>query len=90
VSVLFDPLEAVLLESRRQTKAFPELCEHALSAHWQIFKAVRDRDPDGARRAMLDHLDQTEQHLDMLIARGSQGGAEQLLSDPRTSQEITP
>lgn len=87
VTVLFEPLDELLYESRRQTKAFPELCEHALYAHGQILAAVRDRDPERARRAMQDHLEQTETHLSELLSSGPEDGVERFLTGPALHAE---
>ncbi len=68
IASLFDPLEELLYEARRQTKVHPEICAHAIAAHARILKAVRDKDPEGARWAMHDHLMQTEEDLEAILS----------------------
>lgn len=63
ISSLFNPLREIIWAARRQTKRRPEARAHALVAHRRIFEAVRDRDPEGARSAMHDHLVQTREDL---------------------------
>jgi GntR family transcriptional regulator, transcriptional repressor for pyruvate dehydrogenase complex len=46
---------------------YTEIVESSRAAHLAIFEAVRDSDPERARRAMEGHLEQTRQELDVLI-----------------------
>jgi len=49
------------LASRRETFKLPGITEQSLADHRAIVSALRDRDPGGAHRAMLDHLRNIEQ-----------------------------
>ncbi|MGB3681763.1 MAG: FadR/GntR family transcriptional regulator [Rubrobacteraceae bacterium] len=64
ITALFDPVSQLVREARRQTKEYPDIRTHAIAAHGRILQAIVDRDPEGARRAMREHLIQTELDLD--------------------------
>jgi DNA-binding FadR family transcriptional regulator len=59
-----------LLEQRRTTLAVGE-DQVAYEAHQAIFRAVAERNPDRAERAMFDHLDHVAQRYGEIVeARG--------------------
>lgn len=45
----------------------------ALQAHREIYERVKARDVEGARLAMVSHLDQTQEDLDLAICEGRLG-----------------
>jgi len=63
VPLLFEPFGRLLVDSRRETSAVPEIRAHAIDHHARILDALTARDPDGARRAMDAHLTQTAEDL---------------------------
>ncbi len=63
VPLLFEPFGRLLVESRRETSAVPEIRAHAIEHHARILDALTARDPDGARRAMDAHMTQTAEDL---------------------------
>ncbi len=58
--VLLSSIEDVLLEIRSEALEAPGMIEYAINAHRQILERIEAHDPDGARRAMQQHLDQSE------------------------------
>jgi len=57
---MLDSIADVLREVRNQSMTEPHVGEEGLRAHRRILKAVRDRKPDVARTAMIDHLAEAE------------------------------
>jgi GntR family transcriptional regulator, transcriptional repressor for pyruvate dehydrogenase complex len=55
---IMETLNNLLVESRKQTLRQKGRPERSLEGHEAIVTAVRQRDPDGAARAMHDHIDQ--------------------------------
>jgi GntR family transcriptional repressor for pyruvate dehydrogenase complex len=55
--VILVPVMDVLLESRRLGVRISGELTKAISHHQAILDYIRDRDPAGARNAMLEHLD---------------------------------
>jgi GntR family transcriptional repressor for pyruvate dehydrogenase complex len=72
--------------SRRRTVGIPGVREQSAADHERIVTALKTRDPESARQAMLQHLNHVEQRLEMVstqhrpgsdgqsIARGQSGG----------------
>lgn len=50
----------LLAASRRETLNIPGRAEHSLEQHARILSRVRERDPEGAQQAMLEHLESVE------------------------------
>lgn len=48
---------------RKQTLHIPYRTEAALAEHMKIYEAVKNRDADRAKQAMLEHLQQLKQHV---------------------------
>jgi GntR family transcriptional regulator, transcriptional repressor for pyruvate dehydrogenase complex len=44
--------------------------EALLAQHRHIFEAIRDRNPEGARRAMTEHLEFVQEKLPLILAEG--------------------
>jgi GntR family transcriptional repressor for pyruvate dehydrogenase complex len=53
----------LLLESRLRSLQTPDRPRRSLGGHRRILAALRARDPEGARQAMLDHLEEISQTL---------------------------
>lgn len=71
VSALFDPLGQILHVTRHQTSSHGPIRKHAITHHAKILAALRAGDPDGARKAMSDHMAQTERDIDTYVVDGS-------------------
>lgn len=67
--VVYDPLMRALREARTQTSLVPQIRRHAIAWHAAIAEAVRRGDPDAARAAMTDHMDQTRDDLARYVLR---------------------
>lgn len=53
----------ISIHSRRRTNTFVDVRQHTINDHHRIVSALRARDPQAARQAMLDHLSAIEQRL---------------------------
>lgn len=76
IAALFDPIGQLVWEARRQTKEYPDIRSHAIAAHGRILQAIVDRDSEGARWAMHEHLTQTEIDLDEHFGKDGDHGKE--------------
>ncbi|MGO1591602.1 MAG: FadR/GntR family transcriptional regulator [Ancrocorticia sp.] len=65
--MLLDPLQELLKDRRRETSAVPQVQINAIDMHRQIIVALRSEDPETARSAMSDHIDQTERDLNQYV-----------------------
>jgi GntR family transcriptional regulator, transcriptional repressor for pyruvate dehydrogenase complex len=63
IAALLDPLSQLLIPARQQTSEFKDIRRHALEYHAAIFEAIGAGDPERARRAMHDHIEQTREDL---------------------------
>nr|WP_307327010.1 FCD domain-containing protein [Microbacterium sp. SORGH_AS_1204] len=63
LTVMFAPLTEVLSERRAQTSRVRLIQEHAIVEHEHVLDALRDGDPEDARRAMDSHMRQTLEDL---------------------------
>ncbi|TXI59014.1 MAG: FadR family transcriptional regulator [Mycolicibacterium mageritense] len=55
---------------------YTEIVESSRAGHLAVYEAVRDGDPERARRAMEEHLEQTRHELELLIfGKGAEGHA---------------
>jgi GntR family transcriptional regulator, transcriptional repressor for pyruvate dehydrogenase complex len=70
---LYESIADLLLESRRRTVRTPGVRHQAHDDHRAIVAALRDRDPEGAARAMQKHLEGMRKVLDDMLAREEQG-----------------
>jgi GntR family transcriptional repressor for pyruvate dehydrogenase complex len=57
---LIEMVSAMFYERRRQNIGAPRDMRSAAEMHRMIYHALRDRDPEGARQAMIDHLAQSQ------------------------------
>lgn len=69
VPVLLGQLSQLLYTARRETSAFPEVQRHAIDHHRRVLAAIRTGDPETARRAMEEHIDQTYEDYERFIGR---------------------
>ena len=60
-------LSQLSIASRSRTVAIPGVREETVEAHRKIVEALKARDPEAARQAMLEHLDSVERRLVALI-----------------------
>jgi GntR family transcriptional regulator, transcriptional repressor for pyruvate dehydrogenase complex len=60
--VLLDSIGAVLFEIRRRSLTVAGRREQAVAEHQRILDALRGRDVDAARQAMLDHLGDSQEY----------------------------
>ena len=67
IAALLDPLSRLLVPARRQTSEVDTIRRHALEYHAAILDAVRAGDPERARRAMHDHIEQTREDLRVYV-----------------------
>lgn len=70
--VILGPLSQLLYTMRRETSSFHEVQQHALAHHTLVLEAIRTRDPEVARRAMQDHINQTYDDYEHFIHRHEQ------------------
>ena len=56
ITLMLDSLEPILVEIRTRTLGMSGRPERAVEAHGQILERLRMRDPEGAERAMREHL----------------------------------
>src|SRR5260370_31256652 len=57
----------LLLESRQRTLETPDRPRRSLEGHRRIVAALRARDPEQARQAMLDHLEEIQSALEGVL-----------------------
>jgi DNA-binding FadR family transcriptional regulator len=69
LTALFDPIRTLAEEVRITTSYAPENRRAAIRAHSDILEAVRNGDPEAARRAVSDHLDDTQEMIVVSSAR---------------------
>jgi len=70
--LLLETLAGFLFESRQKTLAYSGV-DLALRGHRAVFEAVRSRDSDRARGAMLEHLHLAARDLRQLRTKGNSG-----------------
>jgi GntR family transcriptional repressor for pyruvate dehydrogenase complex len=69
--VMLDSIEPILLEIRRRVARVPGRPGRAIEAHGLILQRVRELDPDGAERAMTEHLEESRAVWRDLASSGS-------------------
>ncbi|GMA21320.1 FadR family transcriptional regulator [Arsenicicoccus piscis] len=60
---VFDPIQAILLEGRRETSAVHQVQINAIAQHERVLAALEAGSAEAARRAMGDHMAQTAEDL---------------------------
>ncbi|MBL8157075.1 MAG: FadR family transcriptional regulator [Anaerolineae bacterium] len=61
--ILLEPLVGYLYDVIATPYNLPGAIEHGLESHLAIYEAIRARDPEGAYRAILAHLEDSENRL---------------------------
>jgi GntR family transcriptional repressor for pyruvate dehydrogenase complex len=74
IAALLDPLSRLLVPARRQTSEFDDIRRHALEYHAAILDAIRAKDPEQARHAMHDHIEQTRDDLHAYVLKAEPSG----------------
>jgi DNA-binding FadR family transcriptional regulator len=69
LEALVQPLASVIRELREETSSAPETREHAIDYHDRILRRVADRDSEGARDEMREHLVLTEEYMERFRVR---------------------
>ena len=69
LEALVQPLASVIRELREETSSAPETREHAIDYHGRILRRVADRDSEGARDEMREHLVLTEEYMERFRVR---------------------
>jgi len=64
--MVLEAISAPLREVSRRTNQMPGVPEAGLRQHWTIYRAIRENNPEKARRAMLMHLKAAERNAHML------------------------
>lgn len=65
---LLGQLGHLLYTTRRETSAFPEVQRHALEHHRLVLAAIATGDPEKARKAMEEHINQTYNDYERFIS----------------------
>jgi DNA-binding GntR family transcriptional regulator len=63
IDALCGDLYHLLRIYRRRSGAVPERKEAAYAEHWQILRAIKNRDPELAESLMRSHIDRAARHL---------------------------
>jgi GntR family transcriptional regulator, transcriptional repressor for pyruvate dehydrogenase complex len=63
IAALLEPLSRLLIPARRQTSEVRDIRRHAIAHHRAVLDAIRSGDPERARHAMHDHIEQTGRDL---------------------------
>ncbi|MBK8459364.1 MAG: FadR/GntR family transcriptional regulator [Micropruina sp.] len=69
IAATMQPLSRALSEARRETSKLFQMREHAIEEHTKILRALRERDPVKARRAMRSHMRQTRSDTRLFFDR---------------------
>jgi GntR family transcriptional repressor for pyruvate dehydrogenase complex len=68
--VLLGSISNILVEARQLAlRLYPEVIVRALRHHYAIFGHIKDSDPDSARRAMSEHMDEAEATMRQALDR---------------------
>ncbi|WP_168582295.1 FadR/GntR family transcriptional regulator [Gephyromycinifex aptenodytis] len=70
LGIVYEPLMQILRRTRAQTSAVAAIREHAIGWHQAILDAVQAGDPETARAAMSDHMQQTDDDLHHYVLSG--------------------
>jgi GntR family transcriptional regulator, transcriptional repressor for pyruvate dehydrogenase complex len=63
IAALLEPLSRLLIQARRQTSEVRDIRRHAIAHHRAVLNAIQSGDPERARHAMHDHIEQTSRDL---------------------------
>jgi GntR family transcriptional regulator, transcriptional repressor for pyruvate dehydrogenase complex len=75
-----------LIEVSRRTNEMPGVPEAGLRQHWAIYRAIRERNPEKARRAMRAHLQAAERNAHSLQAPDQAMPAPPVTATPSSSK----
>lgn len=64
--MVLEAISAPLTEVSRRTNEMPGVPEAGLRQHWAIYRAIRENNPEKARRAMQVHLAAAERNAHIL------------------------
>ena len=64
--MVLEAISAPLAEVSRRTNEMPGVPEAGLRQHWAIYRAIRENNPEKARRAMQTHLAAAERNAHIL------------------------
>jgi len=67
VAALFEPLHRILENRREETSRVPQIQANAIAMHREILKSLRSGQPESARRAMDNHMNQTLEDLKAFV-----------------------
>lgn len=73
--MVLDAISAPLAEVSRRTNEMPGVPEAGLRQHWAIYRAIRENNPEKARRAMQAHLAAAERNAHLLENEDNQPAA---------------
>jgi DNA-binding FadR family transcriptional regulator len=69
LEALVQPLSSVIRDLREETSSASATREHAIDFHGRILRRVTDRDAEGAREDMREHLTLTEEYMERFRVR---------------------
>lgn len=67
VPAVYDPVRRLLAQTRRETSAVPAIQSNAIGMHEKIVAGMAAGDPEQARSAMADHMQQTLDDLQAFV-----------------------
>lgn len=76
---LMNMVATILFDSRSKTVKRAKDLKESAEQHHNIYRAMRDRDSDGARKAMYDHLTQTQQAQRLEVEENSRKRREEVV-----------
>jgi DNA-binding FadR family transcriptional regulator len=65
--VLLDSIRDLMQEVRLSVNRYPGHAERVMPTHWKILERVTAKDPDGAREAMQEHLEQARHIIQQAV-----------------------
>ncbi len=71
--MVLEAISAPLAEVSRRTNEMPGVPEAGLRQHWAIYRAIRENNPEKARRAMQTHLAAAERNAHILESEDQEG-----------------
>ncbi|MCU1271538.1 MAG: GntR family transcriptional regulator [Acidobacteriaceae bacterium] len=71
--MVLEAISAPLAEVSRRTNEMPGVPEAGLRQHWAIYRAIRENNPEKARRAMQAHLAAAERNAHILESEDHDG-----------------
>lgn len=87
--MVLEAISAPLTEVSRRTNEMPGVPEAGLRQHWAIYRAIREKNPEKARRAMQAHLAAAERNAHILEEGDHEAGPKSAVLPP-PSKKPTP